>query len=145
MTSNPLKGSAWLPIPPTLPKEVIANIIKLVDLKVMERLGNEIRFRHEFMPYYEKASIAVNKADDVKNAIAHEYAKGGFDKDMEDSVIRDTIMEGAMRKYLQSLGTKIDANPNSKEYHDLINDAGNLKELLDSSNELKSAFHDMNK
>jgi hypothetical protein len=70
---------AWFPIPPTVPKGVIDNINRLVDLQVMERLNDEIRFRHEFTVYYDKASNAVDKDPEAKKMIADEYSKGGFD------------------------------------------------------------------
>ena len=121
--TTPLRDNAWFPISSSFPKQTTDAINELVDLKVIEKLNNEMRFTHEFMQYYDRVDV-----ESIKKRINEEYEKQQpYDKEAVLSLLK---METALRAYLRDQDIHIDDN----RLRHLILNATNLMSLRDAGN-----------
>jgi hypothetical protein len=122
-------ADAWFPLPSSLPKQAIEVINELINLNVLEKLNDEIRFTHEFMLYYDKVDV------DMIKEMVHDVGKDET-PDIRDDAIKATKMNSALTKYLNDQDIHVD----EKKSFDLVLETSSLMALQNAGNELKSIF-----
>lgn len=122
-------ADAWFPLPSSLPKQAIEVINELINLNVLEKLNDEIRFTHEFMLYYDKVDVDTIK--EMVNDVGKDETP-----DIRDDAIKSTKMNSALTKYLNDQDIHVD----KKKSFDLVLEASGLMALQNAGNELKSIF-----
>ena len=122
-------ADGWFPLPSSLPKQAIEVINELINLNVLEKLNDEIRFTHEFMLYYDKVDVDTIK--EMVNDVGKDETP-----DIRDDAIKATKMNSALTKYLNDQDIHVD----EKKSFDLVLEASSLMALQNAGNELKSIF-----